>query len=199
MKLGVLLLALLATACSLAPQTKPMAVYDFGIDASPSPNARIAGPLRVAEVAAPAWLESPAIVYRLAYQDPARREVYSLSRWAGTPAALLTQRLRARLAAATDGGVLTAAEGAKSVYSLNVELDDFSHVFDATETSHVLVRARASLVWTGQRALLTQKSFSIEKPAPSANAQGGAHALAQASDELIDQVVAWVAQSAKGK
>ena len=199
MKPAVALLALVLAACALGPQAKPVAVYDFGMPPPAAPAARIAGPLRVADVAAPAWLDSPAIVYRLAYQDPARREVYSLSRWAGTPAALLTQRLRTRLAAATMGGVLGAGDGARSAYTLVVELDDFSHVFDTVEASRGVVRVRATLIATVQRTLVAQHSFSAERSAAGANAQGGVSALVQASDELIEQVLAWTAQHAAGR
>ena len=55
--------------------------------------------------------------------------------------------------------------------------------------------ARASLVSVAKRTLLAQKSFSIERAAASANAEGGVRALAAAGDELIEAVAAWAAAS----
>ena len=49
--------------------------------------------------------------------------------------------------------------------------------------------------------LVAQRSFTIEKPAASADAEGGVRALAAAGDELVDAIVAWtatgIAQGAK--
>jgi cholesterol transport system auxiliary component len=64
-----------------------------------------------------------------------------------------------------------------------------------------VVVARASLVNTAKRTLVAQRSFTIEKPAASADAEGGVRALAAAGDELVDSIVAWtaagIAQGAK--
>ena len=46
-----------------------------------------------------------------------------------------------------------------------------------------------------KRALRAQKSFSIERAAPNANAEGGVRSLAAAGDELIEAVTAWTAAS----
>ena len=111
------------------------------------------------------------------------------------PAALLTQRLRGRLAAASDGGVIGIADGARADYTLRVELDDFSQVFDAVDASRAVVIARASIVNVARRTLQAQKSFTIERAAASANAEGGVRALAAAGDDLIEAIVTWTAAS----
>ena len=193
MVLGTLLLA----ACSLGPvQQDAPATYDLGAPrGEPANQPRIRASLLVHTVAAPVWLDTTAIVYRLGYQDAARQQTYANSRWAAAPAALLTPRLRGRLAALSDGGVLGAGDSARADYALRVELDDFSQVFDAIETSRAVVVARASIVNVAKRTLLAQKSFSIARPAASANAQGGVRALAAAGDEMIEAVAAWAAAS----
>lgn len=197
MKLRVLLPALLLAACSLGPTQKDTpASYNLGATPAATANSpRIRASLLVQGVGAPSWLDSQAIVYRLAYQDDARQLTYANSRWAAPPASLLAQRLRARLAAASDRGILGVADSARADYALRVELDEFSQVFDSADASRAVITARASLVNVARRALQAQKTFTIDRPAPSPNAEGGVRALAAGSNELVDAVVAWVAAS----
>ena len=92
---------------------------------------------------APAWLNGPGILYRLNYENPPRPQPYALSRWSGSPAALLTERLRNRFAAAATKGIVTGSDGVRADYLLRVELEDFSQSFDAPNASRVaLQRAR---------------------------------------------------------
>lgn len=191
------LLVMMLAACSLGPEKKDAATtYDLGAaSASPTGQPRIRASLLVHAVAAPGWLESNAIVYRLNYQDAARQLNYANSRWAAPAAAMLTQQLRARLAAASDGGIVSIADGARADYALRVELEEFSQVFDTAQTSRAVIVARASIVNVARRTLYVQKTFTAEKPAASANAEGGVRALAGASSELVDAVVAWTAAS----
>jgi cholesterol transport system auxiliary component len=190
-------LALLLAACSLGPAQKDTpATYDLGAPSSvPAGAPRIRASLLVQGVTAPGWLESQAIVYRLNYQDAARQQVYAHSRWAAPPAALLAQRLRGRLAAASDGGILGIADSARADYALRVELEEFSQVFDTVDASRAVIVARASIVNVARRVLRAQKTFAIEKSAASPNAEGGVRALTAGSAELVDAVVAWVAAS----
>jgi cholesterol transport system auxiliary component len=192
-----LLGALALGACSLGPEKKDApASYDLGPASAVAPvTPRIRSSVLVHAVAAPAWLESNAIVYRLNYQDAARQLNYANSRWAAPAATMLTQRLRAQLAAASDGGIVNIADGARAEYALRVELEEFSQVFDTAQTSRAVIVARASLVHVARRTLQAQKTFAIDKPAATANAEGGVGALAGASAELVDAIVAWTAAS----
>jgi cholesterol transport system auxiliary component len=186
---------LLLVGCSAGPVSRETpATYDFGA------QTEVAGALKsvhasvlLHSVVAPTWLDTPAIVYRLNYQDAARQQTYASSRWASAPAALLTQRLRARLAAASEGGVVSPSDGARADYALRVELEEFSQVFDAADRSRGVVVARASLVNLSKRTLVAQRSFTVERVSPSADAEGGARALAAAGGELADAIVAWTA------
>ena len=190
-------LVLMLGACSLGPPQKDAAAtYDLGgLPAPTTGQPRIRASLLVHAVAAPSWLESYSIVYRLNYQDAGRQLTYANSRWAAPPAALLTQRLRAQLAAASDGGILSVGDSARAEYALRIELEEFSQVFDTAAASRGVIIARASIVNVTRRALHAQKTFAIDRPAASANAEGGVRALTLASGELIDAVVAWTAAS----
>jgi cholesterol transport system auxiliary component len=196
-KLWAVAATLLLAACSFGPTSRETpATYDLGAPRSYADGTpRIHASLLVNNVAAPGWLDTQGIVYRLNFQDAARQQTYAGSRWAASPAVLLTQRLRSRLAAASDVGVIGAGDSARADYVLRVELEEFSQVFDAADASRAVVIARASLIDVSKRALHAQKSFSIERAAPNANAEGGVRSLAAAGDELIEAVTAWTAAS----
>lgn len=180
-------------ACGAAPTAGPQsASYDFGpAPASVPAGARIAQPLMVADVTAPAWLDAPAVIYRLAYVNAAEPRSYAYSRWVMSPAALMTQRLRAAVGAATPGGVVSPSDGIRTDTVLRVELEEFTHSFDSPQASKAVVRVRASLV--SNRALAAQRVIDVARPAASNDAAGGAAALAAAADEAVAQLVGWVA------
>jgi cholesterol transport system auxiliary component len=184
-------LGLALAGCSIAPAPTPApAGYDFGpAPAAPQKSTRPA--LLVHDVGAPAWLDSPQIHYRLAYQDAARPQAYADSRWVMSPVVLLTHRLRLQLAASGSGGIILPGDSARTRHALRVELDEFAQVFDAPGKSRAVVRMRASVV--GNRSLLAQRNFNVERPAKTPDAEGGVRALIGASDEAIEQIIGWAA------
>jgi cholesterol transport system auxiliary component len=106
------------------------------------------------------------------------------------PMQLFEQRLKSRIAQA-GGAALPASAGAADVPVLRIEADDFTQSFSAPGQSVAQVGLRAA-VFNG-RALVAQKSFLQRVPAPSADAVGGARALATASDAVITEMMAWLA------
>lgn len=178
-----LCLMLALTACSLAPTVAPRSVYDLG----PAPaTAPAAGPLawRIADVTAPPWVGGDGIAYRLLFQQAQRLEHYRDSAWVAAPAALLTQRLRERLAAAP-------ACAGRPAGLLAVNLDEFEQQFDTASSSRAVLRVQATLWPAGQGAAL-QRHWRIEQPA-SPDAPGAVRALAQAVDAWLPQLEAWLA------
>jgi cholesterol transport system auxiliary component len=189
-------LALAAVAgCTLGPQREPAVSYDLGPPGSGAPPPAIPALLLVPEVTAPAWLDGNGIVYRLGYDNSARPQAYATSRWVSPPPALLTHRLRSRLAGT--GGILTGGDGARADYALRVELEDFSQSFSSPSASRVALRARASLVRLADRVLVAQQVFSVGKDAPSADARGAVAALGQASDEFIEMLAQWTGEQVR--
>ncbi len=189
-------LALACAGCSVAPAPGPeFTSYDFGPAPEKQPAQALRQALVVHEISAPAWLDSAFIHYRLAYVDTTRPRAYADSRWVMSPAALFYDRLRARLAASGSGAIVQPIDGARTHYALRVEMDEFTQVFDAPGKSRGVVRVRAVVV--GSRNLVAQRSFSVERPARSADAEGGVRALIAASDEAIDQLIAWMVQQVK--
>ncbi|MDE2366659.1 MAG: membrane integrity-associated transporter subunit PqiC [Betaproteobacteria bacterium] len=198
----LILAILVLTGCAAPRAQTPVALYDFGMQRlAPAPGASgISGDMRlrasilVSDALAPVWLDSTAILYRLAYHDLARVYAYGGSRWAATPATLLTQRIRSRIAMINDDGVVSAAEGARTDYALRLELEDFTQIFNTADRSQAVIKLRASLIDRRTRTLVSQRSFSIEQPAPAPNASGAVHALTDASDNLIGALIGWLAE-----
>lgn len=192
----LLLLALLA-GCALGPQSgDAMARYDFGLlRTDKEANPRLQRDLVVAAVSAPAWMDNTGIYYRLAYQDATRPQAYAQSRWVMPPAALLGQRLRASIARANKAAVFTPADGVRTDYTLRLELEEFSQVFDAADKSRAVVRLRASLI--RNRGVVAQQGFSMERAAAMPNAEGGVQALIAASDQAGNRLIDWLAGNMK--
>jgi cholesterol transport system auxiliary component len=198
MRLGLTsTLALVLCACSFQ-RTDPLipTVYDLGPPrAYAVSNPGITGTIVLPPVTAPAALDDNAIVYRLLYEDAARPQTYTMSHWAAQPAAMLTERLRSRFAAVTQGAI-TPLDSARSDYTLRLELQDFSQVFEAPGQSRASLRARATLLSSADRKLLTQREFDVQRPA-APNAQGAVKGLTEAADSFIEELVKWTVQSVR--
>lgn len=192
MKRILLMIVCLLSACSgVVRNTPPVAVYDFGL-----PAARLVADgtwSRLAlEVRSPTWFESLNVDYRLAYDEPLKQREYVGSRWAGAPGVMLAQRLRQQIGAANISGN-TATD-----CLLRVELQEFSQIFDTPQQSRALLQAHVSLI-DAKRQVLAQRPVVIEKPATTADANGGVNALVAASTELGQQLTDWLGRLDKNE
>lgn len=179
----------LVTGCA-AGRPEAATMYDFGpmrtAATTPVPSLP---PISIAEIQVPAWLDSTMIFFRLNYANDQQVRPYAQARWTMTPAQLLAQRLKSRIAQA--GGIaLSAADGATNVPLLRIEADDFTQTFETAEKSSGQVALRAS-VFKG-RTIIAQKTFMKRAPSTSPDAAGGASALAAASDAAIAELIAWL-------
>ena len=146
--------------------------------------------LKVLTVSASAALDSDDIAYRLVYANPNQARHYNGSEWTATPAQLMTDRLRGKLAQTAhllDGG------DPEDAPLLKVELLDFSQRFDAPGRGQGVVSIRATL--KTRTRLIAQRDFTASIPSATANAEGGATAIAQAADVVLDNLSTWAAQS----
>jgi cholesterol transport system auxiliary component len=182
--------SLLLAAC--ATDTKSVALFDLGpLHAQTPINAGAPLPaISIADIKAPPWLDSQAMFYRLNYANDLQPRPYSASKWTMAPAQLFQLRLKARLSQA-GGVVVPASDGAVNLPVLRIDVDDFSQGFDSAGQSSANIAMRAS-VFDG-RILRAQKMFVKQLPAASADAQGGAAALATASDAIINEMAVWLA------
>jgi cholesterol transport system auxiliary component len=186
----IVLSALLSGCASSGGQ--PTAAYDFGPvpalqqAARPHPLPAII----VADVSGPASLDTERMHYRLLYADARQSRPYAYNQWTSTPLQLLTQRIKARIAQA-GVKVLSATDAAASITLLRIEVDDFAQNFDSATRSSGQIGLRAS-VFHGHK-LVDQKTFTRSSPAPTPDAAGGARALADSSDALAADILAWLA------
>ena len=112
-----------------------------------------------------------------------------------SPAALLSARLRANIARASKAGVFTPEDGARTAYTLRLELQEFSQLFDTADRSHAVLRLRATLLH--DRTAVAQREFDIDQEASAPNAEGGVRALAAASDAAAEKLIDWLAANMK--
>jgi cholesterol transport system auxiliary component len=171
-------------------------LYDFGPAAgsaatAAAANAAAAVPaVVITDVTGNAAYDNERMFYRLNYADPLQARWYANSRWSSTPLQMLTQRLKSRVAQ-SGVKVLSTTDASAGVPLLRIDLDDFTHSFDSTASSYGQLVLRASL-FEG-RTLVDQRTFSRKVAAGSADAAGGARALAQAADAVAADMIGWLA------
>jgi len=193
-------LALLLSACA-SQKGQPTTQFDFGPAApttAPAPAALAPaglapGPLGsvvVSDVTGSSALDNERMFYRLSYADPLQARTYANSRWTANPLQLLTQRFKTRLAQAR-AHVLSETDAATGIPLLRIDVDEFIQDFGGVSQSTGVVAVRAS-VFQG-RTLVDQRSFRQAVAAPSADAAGGARALAASTDAVAADIVAWLA------
>jgi cholesterol transport system auxiliary component len=198
--------ALLVAGCGALPD-KPArtTLYDFGpgltAPAAAAPAAATLPTLALAEFDSNSRLDGTQILYRLGYADANELRPYGQSRWSLPPAQLLRQRLRDTLSerrtvlGPEESATISRSRG-EVPDTLRISLDEFSHYFDSASASVGLVRLRATLVRSapGGDRVLGQRTFTVRRPASSADAPGGVKALVSASDAAMAEVVQWVDQ-----
>ena len=203
---GVFLLA----GCSVLPDKPVRAnLYDFGpgdLTGKPTTQQTALPALAIDDISTSGGaLDNQAVLYRLSYQNAQELRPYTLARWAAPPAQLVRQRLREQLGQrrsvfdARGGLALNRSQNAVLPPLLRLDLEEFSQVFTTPEASVGLIRLRATLIEqaTSGEKLIAQRSIVVQRPAPSADAQGGVKALTQATDAAIEEIDAWLQQSAQ--
>ena len=199
---GLLLVASLAlSSCALLDKPSRPLVYDFGpgmlVGAQGGSSAALPMVALPAVEAATA-IEGTAVLYRLLYADAQQLLPYAQARWSMAPAQLVAQRLRETLGQRRT--VFNPGDGTFSAATptlvLRVELEEFSQLFESPERSVGLVRMRATVVQAlaaGDK-LLGQRSFVVQRLAPSADAPGGVRALTAATNAAVEEIEQWLTQ-----
>jgi len=186
-----LLAAVLVLAGCASSKTQEATTFDFGPAAAQQANAPAALPaIVVMDATGPAALENERMYYRLNYANALEARTYANSRWASNPLQMVTQRMKARLSQ-SGMKVLSATDASTGVPLLRVEVDDFVHAFPSAGQSEGQLTLRASLF--SDHRLLDQRTFTRTTPAPSADAAGGARALAASTDAVAADIQAWLA------
>jgi cholesterol transport system auxiliary component len=171
-------LAVVLAGCLSQPRTPEPALYDLGL--GPHPDAQHAeqtGSVARVRVNAPSWLDQTAMHYRLLYEEPMRTRSYAYARWLAPPPELLAQRLRQTLA--------IRAVGVPSD-NLEVGLEEYLQLFETPAQSVARITAYVRTAGAGE------VRFTEQVPAQTADAAGGAAALAAATNQLVVRIVEWL-------
>jgi cholesterol transport system auxiliary component len=184
-------LALTLSACA-SQKGPPTTQFDFGPAAPASaqaPAPGMPGSLVVTDVTGSSALDNERMFYRLSYADPLQARTYANSRWTANPLQLLTQRFKTRLAQ-SGARVLSETDASIGIPLLRIDVDEFVQDFTGVSQSTGVVAVRAS-VFQGH-TLIDQRSFRQAVAATSADAAGGARALAASTDAIAADIVAWL-------
>jgi cholesterol transport system auxiliary component len=202
---GAAVLAL--SGCSALPDrpTRPT-LYDFGPGpiAPEATDRRAPLPTLVIGAIDPVGVaDTTAVHYRLAYANAQQLRLYALARWSMPPSQLVRQRLREALGQRRtvldeEDSAALQRSGGRAPRILRLQLEEFSQVFTAPGDSVGVLRLRATLVdnTAGGERLVGQRALVVRRPAPTADAPGGAKALAAATDAAAEELSAWLAQDA---
>lgn len=190
-------LALGVSACTLGRAPGDIAHYDLGTETLPDANRRVPGTIALDEVSAHGWLQTNAILYRLAYREAAQLQAYALSRWTESPAALITRRIRGALSGAAERGLAMVADGVPTDHVLKLGLEAFEQRVQSATVSRAVVEVRSLLIDGKSRTLQAQQTFRIEEPCVTVDAEGAVRALRAASDRTIVALIEWLATSTR--
>lgn len=178
MKQAATLLASLALLAGCAGQAKDAGprTYDLGTQA---PAARLPA-LRAVMVRAAMPYDGVEMHYRLAFRDAAEISSYAGARWAAPPAELVRRHVLRGLPAST-----------RAPCGLELEVQDFSQVFAAKDSSEARLELRATLATAGER--VASRGLRIAEPNAGANAAAGAAAFARAAERAVGELAGWIA------
>lgn len=200
----VALLTLLSSGCAVQNPVQRVAVYDFGpgplTSSAPSP-AEMLPALVLDMMAAPEALDSTALLYRLAYADSQQLRPYALARWSMPPAQLLRQYFRQHLGqqhALLNPGDSAGPQAPRPLL-LQLEIEEFSQLFESADKSSGLLRLRATVTRPGPKGAqwLAQRSVAIQRSAASADAAGGVRALTAAAEVAARELAQWLKDVAR--
>lgn len=199
--LGLCIALLLAGCGALPDKPQRTTLYDFGpgMTTASSTAAPTLPTIALADIETNPRLDGTQILYRLGYADANELRPYGQSRWSMAPTQLLRQQLRdalseRRLVLNADESATIARTEGKAPDTLRVTLEEFSHFFPAPGSSVGLVRVRATLIQAtpGGDRVKGQKTFTVQRPAATADAPGGVKALAAASEAAVADLVTWL-------
>ena len=196
MRLALLaVLALLLAACFSTGTREPQRYYVLEPAAGRTTPERVARPARliVAPTDSASFYNTQDIVYS---RSPGTRAYYQFNSWTEPPGrsihALLVFRLQ-RSGAFRD--VAASGSGVGGGLVLTTYVEEMYHDAAAAPGS-ARITLRAELANPGQDGLIGQRSFSRSAQAASYDAQGAVKGFAEALGALLEEVVAWVDETA---
>lgn len=197
------LLGALLSACSALPEPPAnAALYDFGLAAAVAPATAppktAPRPLMLGGVTADGLpVDQQALLYRYAYTDDHQLRAYQRARWSLPVEQLMARELRQQLqdrwaVLTPDYGRTRTRSGDVVPLVLHVNLERFEQVFSDSLRSAGVIELRATVLQGDGGRLLAQRSFRRSVDASSADAPGGARALAEAAQAAAADIEQWL-------
>lgn len=189
-----LLVAALASACSILPKPEPVDVYLLPATRTPpAASPALALALRVAKPETSLHLAGQRIVV---LPEGDRVSVYKGANWSD-PAPLLV-RNRLLDAFQGDGRIAALSSDDRSLHA-DLELDSDLRAFHSEYRDgrpEAVVRLDARLVAPASLRILASRRFEVRHPAASADVKDVVRAFGAAADALSAEVVAWTLENA---
>ena len=184
----IVLLALLATACSVLPQPQPVALDKYLLQYTPAATETATPGVPVVVVSTP-HAHGAYDTARIAYmQQRYGLRYYTRSRWADTPARMLAPLMAEAVNATGRFQALYSSPGRVAAeLRLDTELIRFHQDF-TVEPSVLHLTLRAQLVDLTQQRVLASRLFDVREPAASADAYGGVQAANRAVQALLEEL-----------
>jgi ABC-type uncharacterized transport system auxiliary subunit len=148
-------------------------------------------PVSVPAASSAALLNETLVIWRVG--DQGQPQAYTTFQWVAPPARLITQKLIDRLS--LQGAVLTQNVGGE-LPQLRVTLQRFEQTFAPNGGSSQAQLTLQVVLMKGTK-VVDQLLIDLKVPAPTQDAQGGAQALRQASDQAAEQVAQWLTTTLK--
>jgi cholesterol transport system auxiliary component len=192
--LALTLLASFLAGCSLPGKPKEATVHYVLND--PGPVQRVPhshpGVLLIKEMEAPVFYQDTSLTFS---RSAGTRGHYQFASWSETPARRLSWLLRQRIeAAGVFASVVPLGAGVLGDYQLNTDLIDFYHDA-ASPPGAALLILDAELVRRDSASLIEHRVFVAQVPVASFDAPGAADALGLAANQVIDEMVVWLARA----
>jgi cholesterol transport system auxiliary component len=190
----VVVLALFVAGCFSSGTHEAQRYYVLEVPAGKTVPERAARPatLYVAPTSTAGFYDTQDIVFSRA---PGTRAYYQFNSWTEAPGSSIHAALVARLERSGAFREVAVPRGGASGLVLRTHLEEIYHDAGAPPGS-VRVGLSAELTDGTQNGLIARRSFSRSAPAPSYDAQGAAKALGEALGALLDELVAWVDETA---
>ncbi len=121
---------------------------------------------------------------------------YAYSRWNDAPVKLLENIIQQKLEnSGLFKAVISSSSFSRADLLLESRLLDFRQKGINQGESTSIVRARFYLVNTANRSIIDSKEFTATVPLKTVNAKGAVDALNQASNQIADKLVKWLAEN----
>lgn len=151
------------------------------------------GTLLLREMDVPAFYQVPRLAYS---REAATRSHYEYARWSEPVGHRLTWLLRQRIEASrVFDSVATLGSGVLGDYQLNTRLVDFYHEA-SMPPGVVLLVMEAELIHRESARLIDHRLFVSHIPVVRHDAPAAADAMGVAANQVIDEIILWLEQSA---